>query len=105
MIQATCPGCGKVWQVPHADRIYKCRACGGDVRAEAVVEETQPPPPPETVVCAICKSENPAGQRYCTECGALLSEAPVEPLPPVEGDRVDARILSKELKSARETIG
>ncbi|MBI2843991.1 MAG: FHA domain-containing protein [Armatimonadetes bacterium] len=31
-----------------------------------------------TIVCPVCKTENPGGDRYCADCGFLLSSTPVE---------------------------
>jgi len=60
---------------------------------------------PATITCALCKTANDAEQRFCTECGAPLAQAPAaRASAAAPGDQVDARIRSRELNSARETL-
>jgi hypothetical protein len=104
---AICDGCGKTWQVPASGRTYKCRACGGTVRAAESAPAPAAPPqaePPATVTCAICKSGNDAAQRSCRECGAPLDASAQSPAAAVAGDQVDARIRAGEVKGAREIL-
>jgi hypothetical protein len=64
MIEAVCPGCGKAWKLPVADRTYTCRACGGPVggAAPAAIVPEVPAFDPVSEVPAPGQAGEPAGE-------------------------------------------
>jgi hypothetical protein len=92
---SACPACGAAL-APGAERCDLCGTTLGEAPAatpepaSALVEATQPPPavPPAAApqACATCGHLNPAGARFCNQCGATLAgtrpAAPASPEPP-----------------------
>jgi len=107
-VVGTCGSCGKTFQVPEAGRRYRCKACGGVVtapRAElaAVADGEVQEQGADSAECATCGALNPAGARYCDECGeALVSGA----RPRAGSRRAQQRVeVGADLRRARESIG
>ena len=84
MASSVCPSCGAAL-APDAEQ---CDLCGTMLAEaptaeapepeDALVEATQPPPivPPPVagpVTCSLCGHLNPAGSRFCNQCGATLA--------------------------------
>jgi len=92
-----CPVCG----VDNLDGSAYCDDCGSKLPnaggsppaaapASPPVAATPPPPPPPTpvsapggIICASCNFENPAGEAFCSDCGASLAGGGAAPPPPV----------------------
>jgi hypothetical protein len=101
---SVCPACGAAL-APDAERCDLCGTMLGAPEpvaspepASALVEATQPPPlvapaASEPTACGLCGHLNPAGARFCNQCGATLVSARAaspEPLPPAVSSRTPA---------------
>ncbi|MFT5154328.1 MAG: putative nucleic acid-binding Zn-ribbon protein, partial [Planctomycetota bacterium] len=40
-IKGSCLDCGKVYNLPHANKIFDCKACGGEVHPNVEDEEEE----------------------------------------------------------------
>lgn len=80
LVKAFCGACGKTYRVPDGDGTYRCKACGGSVRATAGPPAARPRPelPPtrprpvrsRAFVCSACGGIWPTAKESCPECGA-----------------------------------
>lgn len=78
-VHARCEECNHAFRIPHADRTYKCKTCGGVVRAVDEPADASSVLIEGTVTCTECNAVNPGGLHFCNECGASLE--PSDPLP------------------------
>lgn len=115
MAHARCDSCGKAYRVSQPERTYRCKACGGAVRAIVEEESTVAAvaaDPDEAKpggiadadaakggpTCKACGSPNRESARFCKACGAALDgEAAGEPQAPAEKTRMDRLLAAKEL--------
>lgn len=117
-----CPVCG----VDNLDGSAYCDDCGSKLPTGGAAPAAAPVAPPSTpavspppvpvspggtVICSSCNFENPAGESFCSDCGASLTgsgagrsiPAPVVPsgqAPPAGAPKVTAKIIEK--KTQRE---
>jgi len=68
---ARCQECNALYHVPEADGTYRCKACGGEVRAAGARESAIG----STVTCPDCKAINANGAHFCAECGVVLAHS------------------------------
>lgn len=71
-VRARCESCHRAYRVSRADRLYRCKACGGTVRAVAE-EEAGDSALAGTLTCESCHAVNLHDARFCAECGAVLT--------------------------------
>src|SRR5262249_19075482 len=92
MHRATCEGCGKVYRVSDPDRVHRCKACGGAVRAAgaAVVTATE-----SSVDCASCGAPNDPEAKFCKHCGAATRTDEAGARTPK--DEVERQLARREL--------
>jgi hypothetical protein len=98
MATATCEKCGKAYRVPDAARAYRCRACGGSVRAGAATGAADKPAAAEGaqgLACPSCGAPNSPGARFCEGCGARLG-------PDGDASRRSAREEAERTLAGRE---
>lgn len=63
-LKAHCPDCDRTFRVPHADRTWNCKGCGG---ALDLLE-------PEAPRCPECDAEVEVEAAFCEACGFALRE-------------------------------
>lgn len=107
---ARCADCGKTYRVPNRARAYRCKACGGSVRAEhgepaaeelGQLRQAREDVDAQVVSCPGCLALNSREARTCIACD--------EPLDALEEDReaiaARRREVNDELRRAHQWIG
>lgn len=99
MSQAACDRCQTVFQVPDLTRTYRCRKCGGAIRAE----DPQPADdadagPAESSVCEACGEQVDPAAAFCEACGVALSDE-------AGADPDERRVANRELAKAKDAAG
>jgi hypothetical protein len=97
-VQAACADCGKTFRVPDASRTYRCKACGGTVRAGAA------PAFDDLAACAACDALNPPESRYCGECGAELDPGPDAGTERAPAGRRGKRVPDEQRRAASDLL-
>lgn len=105
-VPSACPSCGAALS-PASDR---CDLCGTSPTADAARQPVPVTPAPHAsalITCPTCGHENPAGARFCNECGTALGAKPTGPAvsPPSAGDTSGDRPPSDVGKRAVLFVG
>ena len=61
--QATCLDCSKRFRVPHDQKTWTCKACGGELELAELEQQAG-------VECGQCGAELDPEQHFCPDCGA-----------------------------------
>jgi len=113
---ARCSACAKSYRVPHADRSYRCKSCGGvltveggapaQVAAQASTPTPAPTPAPSAVLseeraCPECHALQVKPESFCAECGAALDGGMSGR---TQAERVERRQVAEEMRRAAKLL-
>lgn len=106
---ARCDACAKSYRVPHADRSYRCKSCGGVLTVEAGVQAQTAAPTPapakavltEERACPECQALQVKPEPFCAECGAALDGGTSGR---TQAERVERREAAEEMRRAAKLL-
>lgn len=96
-VQANCDNCGKPYRVPDPNKIYKCKACGGQVCAEPPQAEQE-----FDSACPECGEAVGSAEAFCTNCGAEIVAQPAAAQNAGRSTRRSGRDRESERAASRE---
>ncbi|MEQ8767850.1 MAG: zinc ribbon domain-containing protein [Planctomycetota bacterium] len=100
MVTGTCQSCGKQFGIPRADRVFRCKNCGGRVAAEVAASKPVDATMSEGS-CPSCGAPSDPSAAFCEECGHSLSG---DPAGTPAGDPHEQRLLGSELRRAFQRV-